>query len=144
MNNRTFITPTCCPHPCHRDDAFNLRTTLQIPAQLIMHQAAQLNSYCSTLVGALHTSVSGGQGKREVMILGRKLFYFVLFNFLVITASDRNYQSPQQSNLGSDLLDLLDGVDLNLLDSKLIGFGFVRQQLVEEVCLRATRWGSLC
>ena len=39
-------------------------------------------------------------------------------------------------------MDLLDTVDLNLLDSKLIGFGFVRQQLVEEVCLRATRWGS--
>ena len=78
------------------------------------------------------------------MILGQKLFYFVLFNFLIITASDRNYQSPQQSNSGSDLMDLLDGVDLNLLDSKLIGFGFVRQQLVEEVCLRATRWESSC
>ena len=78
------------------------------------------------------------------MILGRKLFYFFFSNFLVITASDRDYQSPQQSNSGSDLMDLLDGVDLNLLDSKLIGFGFVRQQLVEEVCLRATRWGSSC
>ena len=78
------------------------------------------------------------------MILGQKLFYFVLFNFLIITASDRNYQSPQQSNSGSDLMDLLDGVDLNLLDSKLIGFGFVRQQLVEEVFLRATRWVSSC
>ena len=41
-------------------------------------------------------------------------------------------------------MDLLDTVDLNLLDSKLIGFGFVRQQLVEDVCLRATRWGSSC
>ena len=84
----------------------------------------------------------GEQGSREVMILGGKLFFFLIVNFLVFTASDRNYQSPQQSNSGGDLMDLLDGVDLNLLDSKLIGFGFVRQQLVEEVCLRATRWGS--
>ena len=76
------------------------------------------------------------------MFLGRKLFYFFFVNFLAITASDRNYQSPQQSNSGGDLMDLLDGVDLSLLDSKLIGFGFVRKQLVEEVCLRATRWGS--
>ena len=79
------------------------------------------------------------------MILGGKLFFFFFVNFLVITAaSNRNYQSPQQSSSGGDLMDLLDTVDLNLLDSKLIGFGFVRQQLVEEVCLRATRWGSSC
>ena len=76
------------------------------------------------------------------MILSQKLFYFLFVNFFVITASDRNYQSQQQSNSGGDLMDLLDGVDLNLLDSKLIGLGFVRQQLVEEVCLRTTRWGS--
>ena len=57
-----------------------------------------------------------------------------------VMARERNYQSgPSNSGGGGDLSDLLDGVELNLLDSKLIGIGFVREELVEEVCLRATR-----
>ena len=56
-----------------------------------------------------------------------------------VMARERNYQSRPSSSGGGDLSDLLDGVELNLLDSKLIGIGFVREELVEEVCLRATR-----
>ena len=57
-----------------------------------------------------------------------------------VMARERNYQSgPSNLGGGGDLSDLLDGVELNLLDSKLIGIGFVREELVEEVCLRATR-----
>ena len=54
-------------------------------------------------------------------------------------ARDRNYPSRPSSS-GGALNDLLDGVELNLLDSKLVGFGFVREELVNEVCIRATRF----
>lgn len=43
---------------------------------------------------------------------------------------------------GSDtggLGDLLDGIELNLLDAKLIGLGFVREDLVKELCGKATQ-----
>jgi len=39
---------------------------------------------------------------------------------------------------GGGLEGLLQGVDLNLLDGKFIGLGFVRQDLVDELCLKAT------
>ena len=35
--------------------------------------------------------------------------------------------------------DILDGVQLNLLDAKLIGLGYVREDLVKELCNRATQ-----
>ena len=76
-----------------------------------------------------------------VVFLNQKLFC-IFFSHLTmgVMARERNYQSrPSSSGGGGDLSDLLDGVELNLLDSKLIGIGFVREELVEEVCLRATR-----
>ena len=40
---------------------------------------------------------------------------------------------------GSDLLGgILQGVQLNVLDAKFIGLGFVREDLVGELCSRAT------
>ena len=40
---------------------------------------------------------------------------------------------------GSDLLGgILQGVQLNVLDAKFIGLGFVREDLVGELCTRAT------
>ena len=40
---------------------------------------------------------------------------------------------------GGDLLgSLLQGVQLNVLDAKFIGLGFVREDLVGELCTRAT------
>ena len=75
------------------------------------------------------------------MFLNQKFFYIFLTHLMMgIMARDRNYPSrPTSSGGGGDLSDLLDGVELNLLDSKLIGIGFVREELVDEVCLRATR-----
>ena len=78
------------------------------------------------------------------MLSNQKLsaIFFAHLNVGLIMARERNYpvSSPSSSGGGGrDLSDLLDGVDLNLLDSKLIGIGFVREELVEEVCLRATR-----
>jgi len=43
-------------------------------------------------------------------------------------------QQPQGGGFG----DILDGVELNLLDAKLIGLGYVREDLVQELCARAT------
>ena len=68
--------------------------------------------------------------------------FFTHLNIGLTMARERNYpvSGPSSSGGGGgDLSDLLDGVELNLLDSKLIGIGFVREELVEEVCLRATR-----
>ena len=75
------------------------------------------------------------------MFLNQKLFCIFLTHLMMgLMARDRNYPSrPTSSGGGGDLSDLLDGVELNLLDSKLIGIGFVREELVDEVCLRATR-----
>ena len=78
------------------------------------------------------------------MLSNQKLFciFFAHLNVGLIMARERNYpvSGPSSSGGGGrDLSNLLDGVDLNLLDSKLIGIGFVREELVEEVCLRATR-----
>ena len=68
------------------------------------------------------------------------MFCIVFSHFITmgVMARERNYPGSRPSSSG-DLSDLLDGVELNLLDSKLIGIGFVREELVEEVCLRATR-----
>ena len=44
-------------------------------------------------------------------------------------------QQPQGGGFG----DLLDGVDLNLLDAKLIGLGYVREDLVQQLCAKGTQ-----
>ena len=41
------------------------------------------------------------------------------------------------SQASADLTSLLQGVDLTLLDSKLIGLGFVREDLVTDLCNKA-------
>ena len=46
-------------------------------------------------------------------------------------------QQPQAG--GGGFGDLLDGVELNLLDAKLIGLGYVREDLVKELCAKATQ-----
>ena len=76
------------------------------------------------------------------MFPNQKLFYIFFTHLMIgLMARDRNYPTGSSSSGGGgDLSDLLDGVELNLLDSKLIGFGFVREELVEEVCIRATRY----
>ena len=43
-----------------------------------------------------------------------------------------------QTSSSSDLTSQLEGLDLTLLDSKLIGLGYVREDLVNEVCEMAT------
>ena len=73
------------------------------------------------------------------MFLDQKLFLIFVTHLMGMMARDRNYPSRPSSS-GGDLGDLLDGVELNLLDSKLVGFGFVREELVNEVCIRATRF----
>ena len=74
------------------------------------------------------------------MSLDQTLFFIFFTHLMGSMARDRNYPSrPRPSSSGGDLGDLLDGVELNLLDSKLVGFGFVREELVNEVCIRATR-----
>jgi len=47
-------------------------------------------------------------------------------------------QQAQGGNSGG-LGDILDGVELNLLDAKLIGLGYVRESLVRELCAKATQ-----
>ena len=44
-------------------------------------------------------------------------------------------QQPQGGGFG----DLLEGVELNLLDAKLIGLGYVREDLVQELCAKGTQ-----
>ena len=73
------------------------------------------------------------------MSLDQTLFFISFTHLMGSMARDRNYPSRPSSS-GGDLGDLLDGVELNLLDSKLVGFGFVREELVNEVCIRATRY----
>jgi len=45
---------------------------------------------------------------------------------------------PQQAAAGGGLNRILQGVELNILDSKFLGLGYVREDLVEELCTRAT------
>ena len=45
---------------------------------------------------------------------------------------------PQQPPTGAGLNRILQGVELNILDSKFLGLGYVREDLVEELCTRAT------
>ena len=40
---------------------------------------------------------------------------------------------------GGSLGGLLEGVELNLLDAKLIGLGYVREDLVRQLCHQATQ-----
>ena len=40
---------------------------------------------------------------------------------------------------GGGLGNILDGVQLNLLDAKLIGLGYVREDLVRQLCHQATQ-----
>ena len=73
------------------------------------------------------------------MFLDQKLFLIFFTHLMgIIMAWGRNHPSRPSSS-GGALNDLLDGVELNLLDSKLAGIGFVREKLVNEVCIRATR-----
>merc|ERR1711892_294968 len=48
-------------------------------------------------------------------------------------------QQAQAGGGGGGFGDLLKGVELNLLDAKLIGLGYVREDLVQELCARATQ-----
>ena len=48
-------------------------------------------------------------------------------------------QQTQAGGGGGGFGDLLEGVELNLLDAKLIGLGYVREDLVQELCARATQ-----
>merc|ERR1711892_1250175 len=48
-------------------------------------------------------------------------------------------QQAQAGGGGGGFGDLLEGVELNLLDAKLIGLGYVREDLVQELCARATQ-----
>ena len=46
---------------------------------------------------------------------------------------------PSGAGGGTDLGSLLEGVQPNVLDAKLIGLGYVREDLVAELCVKATR-----
>ena len=48
-------------------------------------------------------------------------------------------QQAQAGGGGGGFGDLLEGVELNLLDAKLIGLGYVREDLVRELCAKATQ-----
>ena len=48
-------------------------------------------------------------------------------------------QQTQPAGGGGGFGDLLEGVELNLLDAKLIGLGYVREDLVRELCAKATQ-----
>ena len=47
-------------------------------------------------------------------------------------------QRPSRQQPGAGLNRILQGVELNILDSKFLGLGYVREDLVEELCTRAT------
>ena len=48
-------------------------------------------------------------------------------------------QQAQPASGGGGFGDLFEGVELNLLDSKLIGIGYGREDLVIELCAKATQ-----
>eukprot|EP00091_Calanus_sinicus_P013029 TRINITY_DN29025_c1_g1_i1.p1 TRINITY_DN29025_c1_g1~~TRINITY_DN29025_c1_g1_i1.p1 ORF type:complete len:118 (-),score=24.07 TRINITY_DN29025_c1_g1_i1:21-374(-) len=45
-------------------------------------------------------------------------------------------QQAQPAGGGGGFGDLLEGIELNLLDAKLIGLGFVREDLVRQLCAK--------
>jgi hypothetical protein len=48
-------------------------------------------------------------------------------------------QQAQATGGGAGFGDLLGGVELNLLDAKLIGLGYVREELIRELCAKANQ-----
>ena len=159
MNNSSFIIERCCSVAYHRDDAPQSATTV-VP--ILQTSTTALNNCTvqtsATLSGAHCTyhaphqlpiaqsslnlsawKVWSREGLKMVFLKQKLFCIFFTHLTMGMMARERNYQSRPSSSGGGDLSDLLDGVELNLLDSKLIGIGFVREELVEEVCLRATR-----
>ena len=59
-------------------------------------------------------------------------------NFRPFGQYDGRTRQAQAGIGGSGFGDLLEGVELNLLDAKLIGLGYVREDLIQELCERAT------
>ena len=51
-------------------------------------------------------------------------------------------QQAQAGGGGGGFGDLLEGVELNLLDAKLIGLGYVREDLVRELCAKQPKLSS--